>query len=172
MSDIKCQSCLTAKTDLSCDSCNDPLCKKCSHFLEPDTFKYLQIVPKDLTFSRYCNTCNELHIVPALEAYNKTLQQAKEIAVYNNTQGKETRLMRRGDLVFKVENCTDEQDATMRLAFMAVEGGFNAIIDVDISGKKVRSEAYQTMTWSGTAVPTVIKDRHIIKDRSFWSTPN
>jgi hypothetical protein len=172
MSLLTCQSCLTVKTDSLCECCQDPLCKKCTHFISLEDFRYAKALPLSLQHSRYCNSCFEKVVVPFQDEYAATLNQAKEIAVYNSTQGKETRLMRRGEEVFEVENCTDEQDAILRMAFWAVQGGYNALIDVKVSGKKVRDEGYQTMQWSGSGIPTIIKDRHIIKDRSFWSTPN
>jgi uncharacterized protein YbjQ (UPF0145 family) len=44
------------------------------------------------------------------------------------------------------------------LAFLAAQKGYNAIIDVDISAKKVRSEGgYQSSNWRGTAVATNIE---------------
>lgn len=56
-----------------------------------------------------------------------------------------------------VNNCPDELETMMRLAFHAAEAGFNGLIDVEIINTKVRDGAYQTTTWSGSGIPANVK---------------
>jgi hypothetical protein len=46
----------------------------------------------------------------------------------------------------------------MRLAFLAAENNFNALVDVVVTSEKVRNEGYQTTKWKGTGVPVPLDE--------------
>jgi hypothetical protein len=100
------------------------------------------------------------------------MEAAKEILVYEKSQGKETRLIKRIAKPVSVDHCADRNETILRLAFQAALAGYNGIIDVDLKSEKVRDGSYQTTRWSGTGVPTNIESRRIVRDRSIWSNPN
>lgn len=127
--------------------------------------------PKELSHNTYCTVCFDQHVSAALTNYEATLAQAQEILVFDKTQGKETRFVKRLEKPIAVEG-VDEQDVTMRLAFIAAEKNYNALVDVDIKAVKVRDGSYQTMAYSAKAVPANVSDRKLMKDRSLWSDPN
>lgn len=91
--------------------------------------------------------------------YDRMMEQAKNIHVYEKTQGKETRFIKRGKELYKVVDCPDRSQAVLRLAFFAAGDGYNALVDVNLSSEKVRDESYQKLKWSGTARPANIKER-------------
>ncbi|MCC2677947.1 MAG: hypothetical protein K0R29_523 [Pseudobdellovibrio sp.] len=100
------------------------------------------------------------------------METAKNILVFEISQGKETRLIKRKEAKLVVEECPDRDETMLRLAFQAAEKGFNAIIDVDIKSKKVKEGKYQHTMYSGTAIPANVTDNKLVKDRSIWSDPN
>lgn len=138
----------------------------------PETaFQFLVNRPKELSHNTYCTVCFDQHVSSALTNYEATLSQAQEILVFDKTQGKETRFVKRLEKPISVEG-VDEHDVTMRLAFIAVEKKYNALVDVDIKAVKVRDGSYQTMAYSAKAIPANVNDRKLMKDRSLWSDPN
>lgn len=167
-----CSICGKTKTPYQCGICNDHLCKTCVQFLPETAFQFLPQKPKELTHSTYCNACFEQHVSLALTNYEGMLSQAQEILVFDKSQGKETRFVKRLEKPLVVEQGLDERDITMRLAFMAAEKNYNALVDVDIKATKVRDGSYQTMSYSGKAIPANVSDRKLLKDRSLWSDPN
>lgn len=129
-------------------------------------------IPEELTHSTYCIPCFDEKVAAPLAAYNESLAQAKSILIFDKTQGKETRFIKRKERPVKVMNCLDEEEAMMRLAFLAVEMGYNGVVDVNITSEKVRVGGYQTLKWSGTGIPTEIEERKLMKDRALWQNPN
>ncbi len=129
-------------------------------------------LPKELNGQAFCLNCFAEKVAPAMDAYTKTMEQAKEILVFTKSQGKETRLISRKEPAVRVDNCNDYDETILRLAFFATQAGFNAIIDVDIRSEKVKTNGYQSTRWFGTAVPANYESRHVIKDRSIWQNPN
>lgn len=155
-----------------CGCCQTDLCKNCSHFLADDSFAFLANVPSELSYDVYCVTCYSQNIEAQLEAYQATLEQAKNVLVFNKKQGKETRLIKRTEKPVHVRDCKDHDEAVLRLAFFAAQANYNAIVDVDVVGTKVRTGSYQTTLWSGSAVPAHVQAHRLVKDRSIWKNPN
>lgn len=169
---LTCITCSKSKPTLECGHCKEALCKNCAHFLEEDEFAFLSTIPKDLSHSVYCHSCFEGQVATELANYNDTMEKAKELSVFFKKQGKETRLIRRIEDPISVATCDDYNECLLRLAFMAVQSGHNAIIDVEIVSQKVRNGSYQLTRWSGTAVPAQVRDSQLVKDRSIWQNPN
>jgi hypothetical protein len=125
-----------------------------------------------LPHSAYCPTCFDNHVAPIAAVYDQTVEKAKDILVYERSQGKETRFLKRTEKPVRVERCLDRPEALLRLAFYAAAAGYNGLIDVDIKSEKIRNGPYQTTLWSGTGIPTQIESRKIMKDRSLTKNPN
>lgn len=166
-----CAICQNKKTPYQCGICSDSLCKSCVQFLPETAFQFMPQRSKELSHSTYCTVCFDQHVSSALTNYEATLSQAQEILVFDKTQGKETRFIKRLEKPISAEGL-DEQDVTMKLAFIAVEKKYNALVDVDIKAVKVRDGSYQTMAYSAKAIPANVNDRKLMKDRSLWSDPN
>jgi len=140
--------------------------------LESHSFQYLKKIPQELTHKAYCVPCFDEKIAQPLQDYNDTLEKAKNVYVFNKTQSKETRLLKRKAAALKVENCSDEDDATMKLAFEAAQSGFNAIVDLHLTSKKVIDNSYQSTSWSGTAIPTQVDTEKIEAGHPSLKNPN
>ncbi|UXR65958.1 hypothetical protein EZJ49_06820 [Bdellovibrio bacteriovorus] len=155
MENTNCCVCQKPKATLQCGACKEAVCKNCAQFLEEGSFSFLKEVPELLSHGAYCGPCFDAKIVPEMEAYNDTIEAAKNIAVFMKAQSKETRNFSRKEKPLKVADCEDREEALLRLAFMAVKADFNALIDVEISYEKVRAAgSYKTHKWSGTGIPT------------------
>lgn len=120
----------------------------------------------------YCRPCYEEQVAPIEASYQKTMEQAKEILVYMKSQSKETRLIKRKIRPYKVLDCEDEKELVMRLAFLAASLGCNAIIDVEISARKVKRNHYQTSKWDGVATPVRVATDRLDGDRVLLRNPN
>lgn len=167
-----CGSCHSKKAQLNCGICNESMCKYCVEFNDEDQFAFLPNKPEELKYLVYCRPCFDKVVAPEVKKYNANLEAAKNILVYFKKQGKETRLFKRLADPVSVKGCKSSEEVQMYLAFQAVLTNHNAIIDVDIIAEKVRDGSYQTMSYSGSAMPTYVNEAKIIKDRSHWSNPN
>lgn len=156
MSATECISCGKPKAVLSCEVCNEALCKKCDQILEPDTFSFLPKVPEELTHLHYCGSCFDSVVAPELDSYHETMERAKNAFVFFTTQRKETPLIKKAREVLKVSNCLDRDETILRLAFFAAQADFNAIIEVEVSSEKIRNGAYQTSRWNGQGIAAQI----------------
>jgi hypothetical protein len=124
--------------------------------LEEKGFAFMPERPAELSHTVYCSFCYDSQVAPELEKYNETLKQARGVFVFYKDQGKETRLIKRPKIVYQVDDCSDRNETLMRLAFFAAKNGYNAIIDVDISGEKFFINGYQSTKWHGKALPAQV----------------
>lgn len=169
---MSCGDCQKTKAPLSCGLCAKQLCKSCTQFLEEDSFLFNLSLPPHLQHQCYCLQCFSVSVQPELDRYAELVSQAKEILVFEKSQSKETRLISRKEEPIRISDCVDRDEAVMRLAFQAVQKGYNAVIDLELIGKKVIRDGYQKTYWSGTARPADVSDKKLLKDRSLRSNPN
>lgn len=167
-----CSTCSKNRVDFKCALCDQEICKSCTEFLAEDAFHYSDEKPFDMQKNHFCINCHIQKVLPELDAYEDLLNKAKNIRVFDKSQSKETRLIRRVEKPIVVKDGADQQDVTLKMAFIAVKKDFNAIIDVDIKSEKVRLGSYQTSLWKGTCVPANVSDSKLIKDRSFRDNPS
>ena len=121
MTDQLCSSCHRPKATLTCGPCQRSLCKNCAQFLAEDTFSYLSLLPEELKHSYYCSPCYETHVEPALQSYNETMEQARNLNFFFATQKRPVRPIRRAVRKVTVAECHDRDETILRLAFKAVE---------------------------------------------------
>jgi len=138
-----------------CGACQGDVCKKCVEKLRPARIPYLTPVPPELSHTLYCGRCFDAHVAPALVAYDALVEQARQVNVFSKQQGEETRYFNRDEKPLKVVGGEDRADTLLRLAFLAVQKGFQLLIDVDIHSEKIRNGGYQTTQWTGTGIPSV-----------------
>lgn len=168
----QCQSCTQHKATLQCGLCQIELCKSCTQFVDHDQFSLMPQIPAELTHSVYCQDCFASKIAPAIEDYQQTVEQARNIIIFEKDQGKETRFVKRIEKPIQIVDCADQQDIFLRLAYRAVKAKYNAVIDVDTKSKKVKSNGYQTTIWTGSGVLANVQDHMLMKDRALWQNPN
>ncbi len=161
MSAIECGSCGKPKAVLSCEVCDEALCKKCDQMLEPATFSFLAKIPEELSHLHYCGSCFDSLVAPELDSYRETMERAENAFVFFTTQRKETPLIRKSREILKVTDCLDRDETILRLAFFAAQADYNAIVEVEVESEKVRNGAYQTSRWSGKAVGAQIDGRKL-----------
>lgn len=172
MSTQTCSTCGKSKANLECGLCHQAICKACAHFLEPDQFSFLPRIPPELSHTTYCEACFNDKVTPQIESYAQTLEAAREVIIFEKNQGKETRLIKRDEELVYVTDCPDYDEAILKMAFLAVLIKCNAVIDIDLKSKKIKSGGYQSTVWSGSGRPANVKSDQLIKDRSFRDNPN
>jgi hypothetical protein len=160
-----CVNCLKPKATLKCGLCENPLCKKCAQFLEDDHFTFQSEVPRELTLGAYCGPCFDEKIYPEVSAYDEAVEKAKKVFVFYAEDAKETRLFKRDSKPIAVENCKDNYETLMTMAYLAVKNGYNTLVDVEISSEKVKLSGYQTSKWRGRGIPVKL-DNYIPNRKS------
>jgi RNase P subunit RPR2 len=167
-----CAICGKAKTTLDCAICESRICKNCAEFITPETFQYADVLPPKMEHTNaFCSHCYTTDVLPAIQTYEDMVAVAKDIRIFDRTQTKETRFIKRLEDPIYVSHCLDAKEATMKLAFIAARMNYNSIVDVEIKTVKIRNGSYQTSEASGTGIPTNVDDSKLMKDRSF-TDPN
>ena len=156
MSDSECISCRKPKAILTCQICEESVCKKCAQRTDQSTFSFLPVVPDDLKHTTYCTACFDQVVAPEMESYQEIMERARGVFVFFKTQRKEVPLIRRAKEAFRIEECLDRDETILRLAFLAAREGYNAVIEVEVLAEKIRMGSYQTSKWSGTGVAAQI----------------
>jgi hypothetical protein len=151
-----CFSCRRPKAVFLCELCQESICQDCARILEISTFSFLKKIPQDLSHTRYCQACFGLKVEPTIDSYNAIMSRAEELYVFFTSQKRQIPLIRRARSSVKVEACVDRNETLLRLAFFAAEQGFNAIIETEVTSKKIRNEGYQKTQWQGSAVPAQV----------------
>lgn len=151
-----CLQCQKPKAQLQCGLCEQAVCKNCAQFLEDEALAHWPDRPAHLKHNVYCSYCYEAKVHADVDEYNRCLEMAKDVFIFFDDQGKETRLIKRKEKAYTVENCLEKDQALMRLAFLATKNGFNALVDVKLSSQKVRVGGYQTLSWSGSGIPVQV----------------
>lgn len=84
------------------------------------------------------------------------IQKAGGIHIFFKGQGKETRNLniKRPDVLLEVKDCADYDETLLRLAFLAAQGDYNVIVDVEVESEKVQNGSFQNLKWHGTAIPS------------------
>jgi hypothetical protein len=173
--DLTCTTCRSPKAPFQCGLCNGQVCKKCLETLTKDAFAFDSSVQKELGRKHYCPGCFGQRVLPELTRYEELIEKASQVIVFMKNRSEECRLMSRSEKPLKVIDCADKEETLMRLAFEAVKRGAHVLIDVEVTSKKVRMNAYQTTLWSGTAIPTNVDAKtldRIDKNHFFKSSCN
>lgn len=148
-----CCTCQKPNPTLACGICKDSVCKNCAQFLEEGQFSFFSRPPEELKHNTFCGPCFDAKVAPQITKYDEIMNRAKGLTVFYTADSKRTRNFSRKEKPFKVKDCADREETLLRLAFLAVEANFNALIDVDIVSQKIRNGTYQTTQYSGTAIP-------------------
>lgn len=155
-----CKTCRKPKANYQCGLCGENVCKSCAQFLG-DGFSFLRKIPAELSHTTYCSSCFDEKVAAPLEAYNTTMAEAKEVMVFSKDQTKQTAHLRRREDPIVVEDCEDEDEIVVRLAFFAAEKKFNCLLDVHITHKKIIIGSHKKTIFNGTAIPTTIDPKAV-----------
>ncbi len=163
MSDTEklCATCSSSKVTAECGECHVPLCRKCARFLEEGSFSFFSKEGPELKHTWYCVDCDETILEPARATLAETREKAEDVLVFFTTQKRNPPLLGKAKSAVKVDACPDRDETILRLAYMAAEQGFNAIIEVEVESAKVRNEGWQTSVWKGTGVPAQVNPDRI-----------
>ncbi|MFN9067463.1 MAG: hypothetical protein ACK5V3_09560 [Bdellovibrionales bacterium] len=123
------------------------------NFVDENQFQFSSTVNPKLNTGVFCQSCYGDTVLDEIQKYEMLLAKAQAVDVFHKKQSKETRLIKRKEKPLSVVDCLDEEEALLKLAFLAAEKGFSQIIDVDLQPRKVTLNKYHSTLWSGTAVP-------------------
>lgn len=155
-----CKTCRKPKANYECGLCHESVCKSCANFLG-DGFSFLKKIPADLSHTVYCSNCFDEKVAAPLEAYNHTMALAKEVIVFSKDQTKQTAHLKRKEDPLVVEDCEDEIETVVRLAFFAAQDNFNCLLDVHVTNKKIIVGSHKKTVFNGTAIPTTIDPKAV-----------
>ena len=151
---INCTICEKNKTALKCYDCGSASCKNCVEFIDEDSVEFVVLLPDELRNKTFCQNCYSQTILDKITKYRDIAARAKQVDVYTKTQTKETRRIKRVEEPLKIVDCEDRDEVLLRLAFLAAEKGFDTLIDVDVTYRKVgEGKSYRKLVWTGTAIP-------------------
>ncbi len=154
MKKSQCQSCLKDKSNLTCQNCSQDCCKECIIFVDCNEFEIVTLLPVKIQEKAFCPSCFNIEASPIIAEYKEILDKAKSVNVYEIEQSQETHKMPRHERPIIIKECNDRNETLMRLAFFAVQRGFNTIIDVDLKSRKSHEGGtYRKLVWSGKAIP-------------------
>jgi hypothetical protein len=151
-----CNGCRSPKVEKECELCGEWSCKKCLHFLDEANFAFWAEKAETLSKTFYCSPCYDGQVTPELERYAEQLAQARQLNVIPKDYKGRAKILKKALVDVTVKDCPDREECLLRLAFRAMELGFNAIIEMELKSEKVRMGAYQTSKWSGRARPAQI----------------
>ncbi len=160
-----CETCRQPTAQTACELCENALCRDCVLSPPGGSFALLKEVPGELTHAIYCRFCFDEKVQPALTRYEETLEKAKQVSVFFVTQRKEVPLIKKSKVTLRIKECIDRDETILRLAFLAANEGFNALIDTEVAYQKVRNHAHQKTLWSGSGVAAEIDEAKL--DRQF-----
>ena len=155
-----CISCRKPKAETDCGVCGEGICRKCRLFQPEGSFSYWsEPLAPELTHVNYCGGCFDAHVGPFKARYDELMDAARKINVFYKDSNSLFRIIRKSVRMLEVSEVTDRDDLVMRMAFMTAIAGYNSLVDVEISSKKVRNEGYQTQVWSGRGWSADIKSK-------------
>jgi hypothetical protein len=149
----ECVSCRKPQAKHECGLCGDAVCRSCEIFLDETTFSLRSDVPEELKHTYYCAPCHQAQVEPELERYQETLALAREVYVFYGVSKHPLPILKKAKAEIKVPQCVDRDETILRLAFMAVEAGYNCLVEAEIASEKVRDHGYQKSAWKGRAIP-------------------
>jgi hypothetical protein len=168
----KCYYCDSTKGVCDCGLCQKTICKKHREHVPEGTFSFFTVVADVLTKENYCHECYEAHVLPEKVRYDDLMFKAHEAYYLSRAYRGNVRIMKKHIKRVEVNDCDDRREMILRMAFMAAELGYNAVIDAVLESNKVRIGAtknvpgkgtYQTHSWKGSALPALIDGEHLEK---------
>jgi hypothetical protein len=151
-----CKTCKRPKANFHCGLCHETTCKSCAQFMSEDTFSFLRKIPNELNHSIYCAKCFDDRVSQSLHEYENTMKAAKNVMVFSKEEAKKTGHLKRKEMPYQIENCEDQNETILRLAFYAAQDGFNCLLDLELRHKKIIVGSHKKTIYSGTATPISI----------------
>ena len=156
MTETKCSSCKKKDSVYSCGICEESLCKNCSLFLDDKTFSFRDDLPEELKHSHYCQVCYNETVDPAITEYQAQIKEAEQVFIFFATGKRKVPTLKKALRTVEVNNCTDRDETILRLGFIAVRGGYNAVIETELKCVKKRDHGWHKSMWSGEGRPALV----------------
>lgn len=135
------------------------MCKPCSETVSDALFVTLERVPVEQVAGRFCGRCWDAEMAPKLDAYRERMEAAKQVFIFFTTQKKAIPLVRKSKTPVKVDACADRDETILRLAYDAAKDGYNAVVDVEVTAKKVNDGgSNKSAVWKGAGVPALVDE--------------
>ncbi|MBS1984202.1 MAG: hypothetical protein JST16_08520 [Bdellovibrionales bacterium] len=151
-----CDICGGKKAPFDCGICAKHVCKSCLEYIDTNSFDFMSHTPPELTKGNYCPVCFEEKIVPARAEYDALMEKAADVYFLTRAYPGYVHVLRRHTKRVNIPECDDRRETIMRMAFLAAELGFNAIIDAEVKSFKVHKNSRKSALWTGSAVPAQI----------------
>jgi hypothetical protein len=131
--------------------------------MKEGTFSFRKEVPIDLQHDYYCQGCYASTVEPELESYAATMEAAKGVFFFFDTQKKPIPVLGKGTAPVEVAECVDRNETILRLGFQAAEQGFNAVMGAVVEGSQVRNHGWQKTAWRGRGMPAQVDAERLEK---------
>ncbi|MEO5668817.1 MAG: hypothetical protein ABIR96_12215, partial [Bdellovibrionota bacterium] len=152
-----CAVCNGPKATKTCRLCEAMVCKKCIETLGTDAFVLLPKIPIELSHSMYCARCYDTHVAAPFAAYEEIAAKAEGVYFVTRDYNGYVHVIERHTTRVSVEICEDRRITILKMAYLAAQLGFNAIIDAKVQSFSYNLEGgYQSARWKGSSLPAKI----------------
>jgi len=152
-----CAICTTAKATAHCGLCQSLVCKSCQDELGQDAFLYQEKIPEKLTHAAYCWRCFNEHVAPELTAYEAMAEKAKNVYFLTADYKGYVRILGKHKGRISIPDCADRREIILKMAFIAAELGFNAIIQSKVESMTVpKGGGHYSSRWKASSLPALI----------------
>lgn len=121
----------------------------------------MAVRPPELRHTYYCGPCYDEKVAAYQADYDVTLGKAREINVFFKGSKSSVRVLRKAKELVRVTDAPDRDGAILTLAFQAAHEGYNAITEVEVVSRKLRTNHRQTSLWSAEGIPSEIFSREL-----------
>jgi hypothetical protein len=156
-----CCFCRLPRASHECGICESDICRSCAERVAEDTFLMQTTPPEWIDKKFFCPRCFDDVIAPVIASYEEKLALAKEVHYWPKNYRGYIPVLRKSRTELRVENAKDRDEALLQLGFLAVEAGFNGMVQGEISSRKVRNFGYQNMSWSARALPVMVDNEKL-----------
>jgi hypothetical protein len=152
-----CAICNGAKARKTCGLCEAAVCKKCIEIMPTDAFVLMPKIPVELSHAIYCVRCYDTKVAEPYTKYRELAHKADNVYFVTRDYNGYVHVIERHKVRVEVEACEDRKVTILRMAYLAAELGYNAIIDAQVkSFANNKPGGYQSSLWKGSAVPAKV----------------
>lgn len=153
----ECLSCRKRPGVYTCVECENSVCKSCSESITDSNFIILEKIPSAIYGGHFCGQCFDREMAPKIQAYREAFAKAEEVFIFFKTQRNHIPLIKKSKILLNVPDGRDRDETILHLAYYAAKDDYNAVVDCDVIGKKIKSGgSNKTAIWTGSGYGAIV----------------
>ena len=142
-----CALCQAPKAVKTCAECGLAVCKQCLRHPPPDPLRFHPNPPAWAQKGNFCANCFEAVVEPELQKYQEVLERSEGVKVVYATYHGFLPCLKKAKAPTEVAADAGRGISIQRLKFLAAWEGYDAVIEVETEGRKVRNHGWETKSW-------------------------